>query len=614
MCGIAGYVNKGGPISDCSRLEAMTRAVAHRGPDDEGILVDGKVGLGHRRLSILDLSADGHQPMTRQNKGLTIVFNGEIYNYIELREELRKAGQDFVTATDTEVILAAYSEWGDGCVGHFNGMWSFAIFDRTNNKVFCSRDRFGVKPFYYAETPDAWLFGSEIRQLLPLVPSVRPNMKVVEEFLFAGITEPLSETFFEGVQKLPGGHNLTYDLGANSFAISCYYELIADPDMEKIGMDESVRLYGKRLSSAVSLRLRADVPVGTCLSGGLDSSSIATLAAAPYQKARGEPFRAITAISELKANDESGFAEQVVDHSGMKWLTVKPTYDDFAQSIGEVVRAQEEPFGGPSICMQYFVMKTARNNGIPVLLDGQGGDETLLGYERYYTGHFLSIMRNKGILYAIKSLSDCWKNNSNMSPIRILQFLAYFSSARIRYWNYRYRNRYLSKIPPLPEAMKINAKAVWNIKALQKLEIKEANLPALLRFEDKNSMWHSVETRLPFLDYRAVETALSLPGESKINRGWTKYVLRRFMDGKMPDAITWRKSKIGFEAPDKIWLTRHATIMYDTVLTSKLLEGLSKPGVLKKIYSQLDTGTRWRLYSVALWEKEFSMMYYFSES
>jgi len=253
------------------------------------------------------------------------------------------------------------------------------------------------------------------------------------------------------------------------------------------------------------------------------------------------------------------------------------------------------------------VMKTARKHEIPVLLDGQGGDETLLGYERYYTGYFLNLLKRGGILHAAKSLIDCWKNNSKMSPVRIFLYLVYFSSTMLRYWNYRYRNRYLRESPPLPESMRANAKAIWNLQALQKLELEETTLPHLLRYEDKNSMWHSIETRLPFLDYRTVETALSLPVETKIKNGWTKYALRRFMNGKMPAEITWRKNKYGFEAPDRIWLTHHATIMHKTVASSKLLEALSKPGLLKKLYPRLDIGTRWRLYSVALWEKEFAV-------
>ena len=607
MCGIAGYIGRNDLCMDSLRLESMTRVVAHRGPDDEGILLEGRVGLGHRRLSILDLSPDGHQPMDRQGTGLTIVFNGEIYNYIELREELRNLGESFATSTDTEVILAAYAVWGEECVSRFNGMWAFAILERLKDRIFCSRDRFGVKPFYYAETPNAWVFGSEIRQLLPFLPNVHANMKVVQEFLFAGTTEPREQTFFEGVHKLPGGHNLTYDLGTNSYTIRRFYDLKTNPVLQNIGMAEAVQIYGERLSAAVSLRLRADVAVGTCLSGGLDSSSVATLAAEPYRNATGDSFRAITAVSELQANDESAFAQQVATHSGMKWLLVKPTYDDFAQNLDEVIRAQEEPFSSPSICMQFFVMKTARRNGIPVLLDGQGGDETLLGYERYYIGYFLSLLRRVGIRHALKSLIDCWRNNSKMSPITIFQFLVYFSSARLRYWNYCYRNRYLRKFPLLSESMQMNAKAIWNIQKLQKLEIERSNLPHLLRFADKNSMWHSVETRLPFLDYRTVETALSLPAETKIKKGWTKYVLRRFMDGKMPTEITWRKSKYGFEAPDRLWLTRHATIMHKTVTSSKLLRTLSKPAILETIYPKLDIGTRWRLYIVALWERIFAV-------
>lgn len=606
MSGISGYVRKSGDADIRRIITAMNRQVVHRGPDDEGLFVAGQVGLGHRRLSTVDLSSDAHQPMTRNDGDLAIVFDGAIFNYIELREELIALGQDFRSASDAEVILSAYSAWGDACVDMFNGMWAFAIFDRTRNRIFCSRDRFGIKPFYYAATPDAWMFGSEIRQILPFFSHRRANIRVVQEFLTAANTEPLEETFFEGIYKLRGGHNLIFNLTSNSYSIERYYELKANPESNLTSMNDAIRLYGDQLSTAISLSLRADVTVGSCLSGGLDSSSIATLAAANYKESRGEPFQAITAISELKANDESGFAEQVAKNTGIHWLTVKPSYEDFSKTIDEVVRAQEEPFGSPSVCMQYFVMKTARKNGIPVLLDGQGGDETLLGYDRYYAAYLLSLLKKGRLSYAMKSVLDCRKNNYKMSPLRLMLYLLYFSSARLRYWNYCYRNRYLRETPSLPKNMTLEAKAVRNIKRQQKMEL-EGHVPSLMGFEDKNSMWHSIQTRLPFLDYKAVETALSLPDGIKINQGWTKYLLRRIMAGKMPDAIVWRKDKIGFEAPDRLWLTQHAAIMKSAVVSSTLLKRLSKPGFFERSYQDLDINTQWRLYSVALWEKAFAV-------
>jgi len=607
MCGIAGYIATKGKGVDVAALGKMTRAVAHRGPDDEGLFVDGCVGLGHRRLAIVDLTVAGHQPMRLGGTGLTIVFNGEIYNYIEIRAELVQLGHRFNTNSDTEVILVAYEQWGPECVTRFNGMWAFSIFDKHRGQVFCSRDRFGVKPFYYADNAAAFVFGSEIRQLLPLLPAVKANRKTVEEFLFAGITEPYVETFFDGVFKLPGGHNLIFDLDTNEYTIHRYYKLEVKAESQSLSLADAIDDYGRLLMSAVSIRLRADVTVGTCLSGGLDSSSLAAMAAHSYQKVRGEAFHAITAVSEQLDNDESGFAREVVDHVGLKWLTIKPTYEDFAASLDEVVRAQEEPFPSPSICMQYFVMRCARENNIPVLIDGQGGDETLLGYERYYAAHFLNLFRRAGVRYAFRSLYDCMNNNAKMSPVLIIQYLIYFSSVGLRYFTYRYRNRYMRKALAIPKQMKLNAKAVWDIFELQKLEMEQTNLPKLLSFEDKNSMWHSVETRLPFLDYRVVEKALSLPGESKIHFGWTKYVLRRYMEGKLPDCIVWRKNKLGFEAPDSIWIAHHSAIMEKSVCSSRLLEKLSKPGKLKKVYQSLDIRTRWRLYSVALWEKEFNV-------
>jgi len=607
MCGIAGFIGRNNNDVDCSILAAMTRVVAHRGPDDEGIFIDSRVGLGHRRLSILDLSPSGHQPMSRNDENLVITFNGEIYNYIELRQELMGLGQRFSTQTDTEVILAAYAVWGQECVSRFNGMWAFAIYDKQARIVFCSRDRFGVKPFYYFLSADRLLFGSEIRQLLPCVSIVKADIRVVTEFLLASITEPYQDTFFEGIKKLPGGHNLIYDLSTDSYQLSRYYTLGINTDVGGIDHEAASGRYGQQLSDAVHLRLRADVPVGTCLSGGLDSSTVATLAAASYQEQRGDAFCAITAQSQSEENDETKFARLIVDRSKLRWFTVKPTYEQFAAVLPEIVRAQEEPFGGPSIVMQFFVMKAARENGIPVLLDGQGGDETLLGYERYYSGHFLSLFRQKGMAHAFRAMADSWRNNALMSPLRILLYLVYFASVRARYWNYLYRSRYLRKIPPVPEDIRANAESVWNTTDLQKREIEKDCLPSLLRFEDKNSMWHSVETRLPFLDYRAVETAISLPSESKIYRGWTKYVLRKYMNDKMPREIAWRKNKFGFEAPERLWLATHQSSMRDAVLASRLLQGLSRVGSLEKLYSRLDMGTQWRLYSVALWENEFGV-------
>lgn len=607
MCGIAGVIGLNGQAVESHLIEKMTRAVAHRGPDGEGVLVEGNVGLGHRRLAIVDLSADGAQPMTAGHGRYTVVFNGEIYNYLELRAELQALGHVFATNSDTEVLLTAYAEWGPACVRRFNGMWAFAIYDRASKRLFCSRDRFGKKPFYYLRKHNWFAFGSEIRQLLPLLPARRADKQALLKFIVGNMAEGLEQTFFEGVRKLPGGHNLTLDLYSGEMRIERYYELTIDQSLAGIDDEEAVQRFSALLSDAVSLRLRADVPVGTCLSGGLDSSSIATLASSLYRNEAQRPFVAITACSEQGDNDESDYAAQVVERNHMLWHRVRPCYDDFAAALPAVVEAQEEPFPSPSIAMQYFVMRCSREQGIPVLLDGQGGDETLLGYERYFASHYLSQVRSHGWLRTLAAIRESSANNATMSAQRALGYFAYFTLAKLRWHNYRRRHSYLRALPEMFEEVRMYAEASGNIQALQKLEIERTNLPALLRYEDKNSMRHSIETRLPFLDYRLVELSLSLPGSVKISKGWTKHVLRQSMAGKMPDSIVWRRNKFGFEAPERLWFARHQSAMMEAVRGSALLGTVCRPEQLLREFGGIDPLTQWRLYSVACWERTFDV-------
>lgn len=609
MCGIAGYISLDQHPVDSSILSAMTLAVAHRGPDDSGTYISGPIGFGHRRLAIVDLSRDGHQPMLWADGRLVLTFNGEIYNYIELREELKARGRSFRTATDSEVILAAYAEWGEACVNRFNGMWAFAIHDVDSGKVFCSRDRFGVKPFYWARTTTVFAFGSEIRQLLPLLPRVRANRDIVVDFLIGGGCEPLEETFFEGVRKLPGGHSMTIDIATGVQTINKYYELRGDPSLETLDADGAACEYGRRLQEATMLRLRSDVRVGTCLSGGLDSSAIAALAAGPYREARGEPFCAITSASEQASNDESAFAEMVVRRANLDWIRIRPVYADFAASLHEIVVAQEEPFDGPSICMQYFVMKAAREAGIPVLLDGQGGDETLLGYNIYFAAFLLSQYHTHGARAAVREFFALRKfaADAKMPFLRLIAHTLYFQSTRMQQFRAASRGRFLRESPKVPASQTQRGLAAREIRALQILEVTKTVLPSLLRYEDKNSMRHSIETRLPFLDYRSVEAAISFAPETKIHHGWTKYPLRKFIDKWLPPQITWRRTKIGFEAPDEIWMRMHKSEMHRAIGESVLVRSLTKPKRFQGLCDSVDKSTLWRLYSVALWEQAFSV-------
>lgn len=608
MCGIAGIVTA--PERPLTRegVASLIAAIRHRGPDGDGVHVDGCVGLAHRRLAIIDLTPDGAQPMHWGDGRYTLTFNGEIYNYIEIREELKALGVEFHTHSDSEVILAAYATWGESCVRRFNGMWAFVIHDRVRNVLFGSRDRFGVKPFYYIQEPGRFAFASEIRQLLPLLPAARVNVPRLTDFILTSFSDHTNETYFRDVQKLPASHNFIFDLPSRKLTISRYYEVRLNDALRSATPQESVQAYGDIFRDAVRLRLRSDVKVGTCLSGGLDSSSVAAVAARLHAQETRDPFAAITAVSEQASNDESMFARQVVEHSGLLWLPVKPTYDDFVQTLPAVVSAQEEPYAGPSISMQYFVMQQARANGVTVLLDGQGGDETLLGYEKYYAAYYAALFRRQGLLATVGGLRRAGRNNAKMNLMNSLKYLVGGLSSPARYWFYCWRHRYLRDPGPLPGFLTAFAREALNEYGLQKLEIESTNLPILLRYEDKNSMAHSIETRLPFLDYRALETALSIPTEYKIRDGWTKWVLREAMKDELPESITWRRNKFGFEAPEAIWLRQHLPEMQRVVAESPLLAALTHRNKMLEMYPRLDLRSRWRLYSVALWERTFGVV------
>lgn len=607
MCGISGIIRKTKGADLRTEIETITDLIKHRGPDGFGYYFGNNFAFGHRRLAIIDLSENGHQPMRYADGKYVITYNGEVYNYVEIRNELEMLGYVFQSHSDTEIILAAYQQWGEECVSRFNGMWAFAIHDVERNIIFCSRDRFGVKPFYYTDSDTGFSFGSEIKQLLGFLPERRANREVLLNFLVTGLTDRISDTFFAGVHQLPGGHNLNYDLGSNKYSITRYYQIKLDPNAEVASLEEAEAAFSKAFVDGIALRLRSDVKVGTCLSGGLDSSSIATLAAQMYGEKTGEQFSAITAVSTQSSNDESEFAKIVAEHGRMRWIQIKPTYQEFAANLERVVITQEEPFGSPSIIMQYFVMKAARDNGIPVLLDGQGGDETLLGYTIYHASNIVSAYHREGWFAALNALRDSG-NKSAHGVLTILKYLIGSVSATARYQLYKWRHRYLKSTPPLPLGLINFAKATLNVQHLQNLEITQTNLPVLLRYEDKNSMAHSVETRLPFLDYRTLELALSLPSKVKIHDGWTKWILRKIMTAKMPDSIVWRKNKFGFEAPEEQWLAQHEGKMRNSILSSKLLTELCDMHKLDSMLGAMNLRTKWRLYSIALWEAAYGVM------
>lgn len=603
MCGISGIVELDGGNVDRALLVRMNDLIAHRGPDGHGILVENNVGLAHRRLAIIDLSEEGIQPMAWQDR-LVVVFNGEIYNYIELREELVSSGYSFRTGTDTETILAAYAHWGDECVTHFNGMWAFALLDRQKRRIFCSRDRFGVKPFHYKVESGQFRFGSEIKQLLDESPQV--NERLLVEFLLTGIANHTSETFFRDVQCLPASHNLIIDLETGQWSIDRYYTIDRDEQVRSLDQAGFVARLNEEFERSVEYRQRSDVKVGSCLSGGLDSSSVVTVASDQLHALGAAPMTAITAISTEPATDETEFAQLVVEKNNLQWRTTRPQLEDFVSLVDEVVYTQEEPFGGPSVFMQYAVMAEAKAAGCKVMLDGQGGDETLLGYQKYYPSAYLAFAANYGWWRAICEIRNSSKNNTRMSLKWILLYSTgiFLASPRRWYslWQARVMKSQWRNLTDLPHMKRI-ALAGRDVFELQRLEIECTNLPVLLRFEDRNSMRHSIETRLPFLDYRFLEVALNGRVEHKIHGGWVKYALRVMMRGRLPDRITWRKDNIGFNAPDNTWLLAHTAAMKVEIEQSVLLEEICHMSRLLERFESLNSQFKWRLYIVAVWER-----------
>jgi asparagine synthase (glutamine-hydrolysing) len=602
MCGICGIIDKRGGMVAEGQLRQMNALAAHRGPDGDGFRIVPGVALAHRRLAILDLNPRGAQPMCWRGRWW-IVYNGEVYNYKEIRSELEALGHEFLTTTDTEVILAAYAEWGEGCLRRFNGMWAFAIHDTQEQTVFFARDRFGVKPLYFVDTQDRFAFASEIKQLLPLLPSVRANQAILLEWVLTSFENHRPETMFDGVSSLPGGHWMRISLAGGTRTTGRFYQLRVDDSWTGLGMDETAKRFADLFTSAVRLRLRSDVRVGTCLSGGLDSSASSVIASRMYRQETGCRFLGVHARGSEAHIDESGYANRIAAFADIELATVLPTTDDFLNTLDEVVYTQEEPFATPSMFMGWHVFREARRLGCPVMLNGQGGDEVLLGYERY----FAAFSRSRSPLGWLREAFRL-AQNSRLTFADVLRYQVYFTRPKARVRRLVGRSFLLPEYADRAsiEFVYRNADAFRSVADLQLYEI-EHSLPHLLRYEDRNSMRHSIETRLPFLDYRVVEAGLSMRPEYKIHEGWTKYALRVAMEGVLPDEIVWRRNKIGFEAPDRTWLGAARGRMLEEIAGSRIIGRITDQRRLLRELPGRAFSQQWMYFNLALWERVYGV-------
>jgi asparagine synthase (glutamine-hydrolysing) len=597
MCGIAGIIDWSGNVVTQHQLKPMTDAMQHRGPDAEGFFLQDNIGLGHRRLAIIDLSEAANQPMHIDD--YVLVYNGEIYNYLELKLALQQLGYTFTTQSDAEVLLRAYQHWGTACLHHFNGMWAFAIYHKTNQTLFCSRDRFGVKPFYYTIQNHQFIFASEIKGILAYTGACKANKKLLVDYLVTNSIEHPTETFFDQIFKLPAAHYGIFDLNSNEFQLQQYYHIGFDESVNQLPEQAAVHLFDHTITDAIRLRLRSDVKVGTCLSGGLDSSLIASYASTQHQTTATTPFAAVTALAVDSAVDESKYAEQVVQQADLDWITTKPTSADFLASLDDVIHTQEEPFNSASVCMQYFVMQAAHEAGVVVLLDGQGADEVMLGYAHYQ----LAVLKQLPWHKRLKAMLQL-KAHSGESWSTIIKNYLYvsFPAMRLRQQLRRWPQLKQSVVEQFTNSTTI-AKTSTSIRQLQYQEITQSSLPALLRYEDKNSMRFSIETRLPFLDWRLVEAMISVKDAWKNRNGWSKSILRQTIDHKLPDSIVWRKKKLGFVSPDRLWLSDWS-VFETEVMNSPLLQSLFTSAIP---FHSVDDAGKWRLVCIAKWEKQFSV-------
>jgi len=543
MCGIAGIINLNNKPVEESRIRLMMNKIKHRGPDDEGVFIDNNFGLGHVRLSIQDLSMAGHQPMFSNDKRYSIIFNGEIYNFIELRNELEEK-YIFKTKTDTEVILAAYQEWGEDCLNKFNGDWAFVIYDSIKKEFFGARDRYGIKPFYYYLDKNELIFASEIKAIIPLIKDRKPNNKLIYEYLVYNRTDQSNETFFQNVFKLKHGHYFKVD---NSGFKQIQWYNLKDKIIPTALSNED---YRNEITSSIKLRMRSDVPVGVSLSGGIDSSTVTSIV---YHDLGEKDIKTFSAVyGKEQWADESNFIDEYKSELNYMNFTT-PTAQSFYNDFENFIYAQGEPLASIGPYAQYKVMELAQGN-VVVTLDGQGADEMLAGYHYFFGGYFKELISNFKLGTLTKELYYYLIKHKSLYAFKYLGF--YFLPESLKknigrkiYGNINidFANKWSSKSTIGNDLYNPTS---LNESLLQHFEYK---LEHLLKWDDLNAMNFSIESRVPFLDHNLVEKTLSLPPKMKINKAETKYILRESVKDILPNKIYQRKDKKGFSTPSDQW-------------------------------------------------------------
>jgi asparagine synthase (glutamine-hydrolysing) len=651
MCGIFGIVNRTNLGVDLSVARRAVELLRHRGPDDEGyLLIDSRAAravacqgpdtaeglslpdladqdgahydlvFGHRRLSIIDVSIRGHQPMASRDGRLWLVFNGEVYNYIELRRELEKEGVGFDTATDTEVVLAAYQRWGASCLSRFVGMFACAIYDMNKRELFLARDFFGIKPLYYASMNGRFVFASEIPPLLELPGITREvNPQALYEYLRFGITDGAAETLFADIRELPPAHYATLPLDS-PFGPSprCYWRIDLSR-RARISPPEAAAQLRDLLAQSVRLHMRSDVPLGTCLSGGLDSTAI--LMNMSTKLDRGQQLHGFSFITDDPVLSEDRYVDVARQAARAVCHKVNPLPDELAQDLPRLIRVQQLPFSSTSIYAQYRVFQLARQQGMKVMLDGQGSDELFAGYLSFLGSRLAGLMASGRLLAAARVLRQ-FPQNMRQHFVRLLLTAAgrllpeglvpfFRRVAQEPLWPPWLNQRWFQDRGVVAREH-ARGKGRDALREDLLLSVMRVSLPQLLRYEDRNSMCHSIESRVPFCVPSLAEFAFSLPDDLLVSpTGDTKVVLKAAMRGLVPDTIIQRE-KVGFGTPERQWL---AAIRPYVETTVSRIQAAGLPFLCDEtrvVRRALASDGRWpthawRIFNTCVWAQSFDV-------
>lgn len=601
----------------------MNQAIAHRGPDGEGVFVDGQVALGHRRLAILDLSSAGAQPMRNMGGSLTLVFNGEIYNYLELIPELQAAGHVFCSRSDTEVILHAYAEWGEDCVRRFNGMWAFAIWDARKRELFLSRDRLGVKPLCYLQQGGRFVFSSEPVGIMAAAPVREANLAKLHAYLAYGYRTNNSETFFAGIHELRPGHNATLD-AQGKLTVRRFWHL-PEVSIALPPPSERVDAYRAVLTDAVRLRFRSDVPVALLQSGGLDSSAICAIVNDEIEagRLRFSEITAYTAVHPGHAYDESAAVRALMATCPhVRSVELSPDADRLAERLPGFVRTMQEPVASATSYAHWCLMQAVRQRGIKVVINGQGADEALAGYGSLIVGYrLLDMLQTRPFAVVQEAVAMHHRLGTGYGQLMMQTFKAVLGRRSASAYRARFVEGTTAVLNPdlarghgdyLPEVAR--QPSGGNLRHHLRSQLLDYGFNQILHYEDQSSMSQSIEIRSPFIDYRLMELGFSIPMDELFSGGVTKRVLRSGFAQRLPACIAHNHRKIGFATPFELWSRtpafrelvhgiveshefRNRRVWDARKLSAKLLE----PNAVAKGFPV------WRFLNAELWMRSFGI-------